>query len=42
MINEVKFSKYAETNQLVDSINLDDFIRRNLDKFLFGKNMNKN
>ena len=30
MINEVKFSEYAETNQLVDSINLDDFIRRNL------------
>ena len=35
MINEIKFSEYAETNQLVDSINLDDFIRRNLSLNLY-------
>lgn len=29
MINEVKFSEYAETNKLVEEINLDDFIKRN-------------
>lgn len=28
MINEVKFSQYVDTNEFVDSINLDDFIRR--------------
>ena len=27
MINEVKFSKYVETNEFVEEINLDDFIR---------------
>ena len=27
MINEVKFSKYIETNEFVEDINLDDFIK---------------
>lgn len=34
MINEVKFSQYADTNKLVEEINLDDFIRRE-NKILF-------
>jgi hypothetical protein len=29
MINEVKFSKYVDTNEFVEEINLDDFIRCN-------------
>lgn len=29
MLNEVKFSKYVDTNEYTDSIDLDDFIRRN-------------
>lgn len=28
MINEVKFSEYVDTNKLVETINLDDFIKR--------------
>ena len=29
MLNEVKFSKFVDTNEHTDSIDLDDFIRRN-------------
>ena len=34
MIDEVKFSRYVDTNEYVEAINLDDFIRRNY-VFLF-------
>jgi hypothetical protein len=34
MIYEVKFSQYAETNEHVNEINLDDFIRRKLNSFI--------
>ena len=30
MVNEVKFSKFIDTNQYEEAINLDDFIRRKL------------
>jgi hypothetical protein len=34
MVNEVKYSKYVETNEFVTEINLDDFIKRKAFKIL--------
>jgi hypothetical protein len=28
MLNEVKFSRYVDTNEYTDTIDLDDFIKR--------------
>lgn len=42
MINEVKFSKYVDTNEYVEAIDLNEFIKCNIQKnhFIFNRFLN--